>query len=107
MIHCECRKSRPDTNWRSRVLVSEGRKGSRMSSRRVLRSCSRKSITRKTLCMAGWWGRAPKGPMVNLVHLVLFGAEGEMCGVMEEGIGYQAYSSILLPMTTSRRYTTF
>lgn len=37
--------------------------------------------------MAGWWGRAPKGPMVNLVHLVLFGLNGKCAEVMEEGIG--------------------
>ena len=38
-------------SWCRRVLVSEGRKGSLMLVRRVRRSCSRKSRTRKMLAL--------------------------------------------------------
>ncbi len=40
-----------EVNCRRSVLISEGRNGSIMSSCRVLRSCSRKSMTRKTLVL--------------------------------------------------------
>lgn len=39
----------PDVSCRRRVLISDVRKGSLISSRSVLRSCSRKSRTRKML----------------------------------------------------------
>lgn len=47
-----CRYWTADVSWRRRVLVSEGRKRSCMSSCRVLRSCSRKFMTRNTLVFA-------------------------------------------------------
>jgi len=50
-IQLLCRYSVAEASWRSRVLISEGRKGSCMSSCRVLRSCSRKSMTRKILVL--------------------------------------------------------
>lgn len=71
MIQWECKKSRPEMTCRRRVLISDGKNGSRISSSKVLRSCSRKSITRKTLFEPG--ARRPSTGLVNpSLHLELF-----------------------------------
>ena len=83
-IQLLCRYSTADVSCRSKVLISDGENRSSMSSCRVLRSCSRKSMTRKTLVL-----------------------KISFCREVQSLQIFKTYSSSLSPMTTSRSATMF
>lgn len=91
-IQLLCRYSTADVSCKRRVLSSDGRNGSAMSSWRVLRSCSRKSMTKNTLvlkisCRFGIDGL----PVDLLVHCVAHHHFSEVHDVGMPGLHQRLY----------------